>query len=75
MTPQQLLTYERQHPGNTPTKRANIRHHLGITDIRYWQLLERAAHDADGMRAEPVMARIIRERVHARARVRALRIA
>lgn len=75
MTPAQLLAFERQHPGATPTKHARIRHELGISEIRYWVLLERAAHDADGMRAHPITARMIRERVQRRARMREARVA
>lgn len=75
MTPAQLLHFEHQHPGATPTKHARIRHELGITETRYWQLLERAAHDADGIAAHPITARMIRERVEARARERSRRTA
>lgn len=75
MTPAQLLAFEHQHPGATPTKHARIRHELGISEIRYWVLLERAAHHPDGIRAEPVTARMIRERAEVRAAIRARRTA
>ncbi len=75
MTPAQLLDFERQHPAATPDKHARIRHELGISEIRYWVLLERAAHHPDGIRAEPVTARLIRERMQQRARIRAQRVA
>ena len=75
MTPAQLLHFEHQHPGATPDKNARIRHELGITEIRYWVLLERAAHDADGIAADPITARMVRERVEARAAIRAQRVA
>lgn len=73
MTPAQLLAFERRHPAATPDKRERIRHELGITETRYWQLLERAAHDADGIAAHPITARLIRQRVQARAQARSLR--
>lgn len=73
MTPAQLLAFERQHPGATPDKHARIRNELGISEIRYWVLLERAAHD--GMREHPITARMIRERVQRRAEIRARRTA
>lgn len=75
MTPAQLLAFERHNPANTPDKNARIRHELGISDIRYWVLLERAAMSDEGMRTEPITARIVRERVEARARIRARRTA
>lgn len=75
MTPAQLLDFERQHPNATPDKHARIRHELGISEIRYWVLLERAAHDVEGIRAHPITARMIRERVQRRARMREARVA
>lgn len=75
MTPTQLLTFERQHPGATPTKHHLIRTLLGISEIRYYVLLERAAVSEEGMRAEPITARMIRERMEKRAAVRARRTA
>ncbi|WP_162238893.1 DUF3263 domain-containing protein [Microbacterium sp. Leaf320] len=75
MTPAQLLAFERQHPGATPTKHARIRHELGISEIRYYVLLERAATSIDGIEADPITARMVRERVEARAAIRARRTA
>lgn len=75
MTPAQLLDFERRHPTATPDKHARIRHEHGITETRYWQLLERAAHDPDGIAAHPITARLIRQRVEARAAIRAQRVA
>jgi len=75
MTPAQLLDFERQHPHATPDKHARIRHEHGISEIRYYVLLERAATSIDGITADPITARLVRERIEARARIRALRIA
>lgn len=75
MTPADILAFERQHPTATPEKHARIRHELGISEIRYYALLLRAAESADGMIAEPVTARIVRERSWERARMRRARVA
>lgn len=52
MTPTQLLDFERQHPHATPDKHARIRHEHGISEIRYYVLLERAA-TSNASRSEP----------------------
>lgn len=75
MTPAQLLAFERQHPTATPDKHARIRHELGISEIRYYVLLERAATSDDGIKADPITARMIRERAKRRATIRARRTA
>lgn len=75
MTPAQLLDFEHRHPRHTPDKTAHIRAHLGISEIRYYQMLLRAARTDDGIRAHPITARIVRERADRRARERRLRTA
>ncbi|MDQ0726785.1 DUF3263 domain-containing protein [Microbacterium sp. W4I20] len=75
MTYTTILAFERRHPGNSPTKRELIRHTLGITDIRYTVLLLRAAESAEGIAADPVTARMVRERGEMRARERGRRTA
>lgn len=75
MTPAQLLDFERRHPTATPDKHARIRHELGISEIRYYVLLERAAMSDDGIAADPITARVVRERIERRAAVRARRTA
>ena len=75
MTPAQLLDFERRHPHATPDKHARIRHELGISEIRYYVLLERAATSDDGIAADPITARMIRERAERRATIRRARVA
>lgn len=72
-TPTRILAFERQHPATTPDKHERIRRELGITEIRYYVLLDRVARSDEGMRAEPIVARIVRERAEKRAAVRARR--
>jgi len=73
MTPTTLLAFERRHPGNSPQKRELIRHMLGITEVRYAVLLRRAASSIEGIAADPVTARMVRETAEARAQERAQR--
>lgn len=75
MTPAQLLDFERQHPTPTPDKHARIRHEHGISEIRYYALLARAAETVEGITADPFTARVVRERAYKRARNRVQRIA
>lgn len=75
MTPTTLLAFEAQHPQHTPTKTARIRHELGISEVRYYTLLLRAAHSVEGTAAHPVTARMVRERMSRRAAARVARTA
>lgn len=75
MTPTDLLAFEHQHPAHTPDKVHAIRHQLGITEVRYYTLLLRAARSTEGIKADPVTARMVRERADRQARMRALRAA
>ncbi|WP_187250479.1 DUF3263 domain-containing protein [Microbacterium sp. 4-7] len=62
MTPADLLAFESAYPRHTPTKNAAIRHSLGLSEARYYQLLVRAAASADGIASDPITARRVRER-------------
>lgn len=75
MTPAHLLAFEAQHSRHTPTKTQRIRHELGISEVRYYVLLARAAQSAEGVAAHPATARMIRERAGRRATARAARTA
>lgn len=61
MSPTVLLEFERRWPRHTPEKDSRIRAELGITPARYYQLLTRAARTAEGIAADPITARIVRE--------------
>lgn len=75
MTPTQLLHFEQHHPHHTPAKVAAIREQLRITEVRYHVLLERAARSAEGIAANPVTARMVRETAKRRALERERRVA
>lgn len=75
MTHTQLLHFEQHHPNHTPAKVAGIREQLRITEVRYYVLLERAARSAEGIAANPVTARMVRERAERLAAERAARVA
>lgn len=70
MTPADILAFEAANPHHTPARAERIRRELGITPIRYFVLLRRAAESAEGVAAHPVTARLVRERLDARARRR-----
>lgn len=69
------LAFERRHPQHAPAKAARIRQELGITEVRYYVLLARAARSAEGIAADPVTARMVRQRAERRAGDRAKRAA
>lgn len=83
MTPQKLaahepnylriLEFETAHPHRGPNKNARIRHELHITEIRYYTLLHRAAQSVEGIEADPVVARMVRQRAERQAAERASR--
>lgn len=75
MTPDQLLDFERRHPSATPEKHSRIRREHGISEIRYYALLARAAESVEGIKADPFTARMVRERAYSRARARQTRVA
>ncbi|WP_455904740.1 DUF3263 domain-containing protein [Microbacterium sp.] len=74
MTPEELLAFEARWPRHTPDKGEAIRRRLGISDARYYQLLRRAALTSDGIAADPITARRVRERAAAQAAARGLRV-
>ncbi|KKX97755.1 DUF3263 domain-containing protein [Microbacterium sp. Ag1] len=67
MRPVDLLAFEARFPRHTPEKDETIRRELGMTPVRFYQLLIRAAADADGIRAHPITARQVRDRAASRA--------
>lgn len=71
--PEQLLAFESRWPGHTTGKDEGIRGELGITPARYYQLLVRAADSFEGIAAEPLTARRVRETGAARAAARVRR--
>lgn len=62
VTPAQLLAFEARHPKHAAAKTHAIRHQLGISEVRYYTLLHRAAQSVDGISIDPVTARQVRER-------------
>jgi hypothetical protein len=73
VTPADLLAFEAAYPSHTPSKEERIRRELGITPTRYVVLLARAAESPEGLTADPVTSRIVRERAARRAATRAQR--
>lgn len=68
MEPAVLLAFERDNPHHTTRKWLRIRDQLGLTETRYYALLTRAASSVAGISADPVTARMVRDRA-ARRRV------
>ncbi|MBT2485829.1 MULTISPECIES: DUF3263 domain-containing protein [unclassified Microbacterium] len=75
MDPTALLAFETRHPYQSSAKNERIRRELGITEVRYYVLLGRAARSAEGIAAHPVTARLVRERAAQRAQQRERRSA
>lgn len=75
MSPAELLAFEARWPRHTPDKGDAVRRELGITTTRYYQLLHPAASSMEGIRADPITARRVRESVERRAAERARRAA
>lgn len=75
VTPAELLAFEARHPSHTPDKTHAIRHQLGISEVRYYTLLHHAARSVEGIKADPMTARMVRERIEKRARERSSRAA
>lgn len=61
MSPAALLAFEAVHPGWSSNKEMRIRRELAMTPVRYAVLLERAAESAEGMLADPITARRVRQ--------------
>lgn len=74
MRPDVLLAFEAAHPRHNGMKEERIRAELGITPARFYQLLNRAACTREGIAADPVTARAVRERSTRRASEAATRI-
>ncbi|WP_031206221.1 DUF3263 domain-containing protein [Microbacterium sp. UCD-TDU] len=70
MSPAELLAFESRWPGHTPDKCEVIRGELGLTPARYYQLLHRAAVSLEGIAAEPITARRVRDQAESRAAAR-----
>lgn len=70
MLPARLLAFEHAHPRHNGTKEETIRATLGITPARYYVLLGRAARSVEGIAADPITARRVRERSNAQRPVR-----
>lgn len=62
MSPRTLLAFESLWPRHDGTKELTIRKDLGLSPARYYVLLARAARSAEGIAADPITARIVRER-------------
>jgi len=67
MLPETLLAFERAHPRHDGNKEETIRADLGLTPPRYYVLLNRAAKSLEGIAADPITARRVRERTRRRA--------
>jgi len=61
MTPAELLAFEARNPSWRGNKETRIRNELGMTPARYITLLLRAAESVEGMIADPLTARRVRE--------------
>ena len=68
MLPETLLAFEARWPRHNGTKDLTIRAELGITPARYYMLLNRAAKTVEGIAADPITARRVRERITLRKR-------
>lgn len=62
MLPGSLLAFERAHPRHDGTKEEAIRAELGLTPARYYVLLGRTARSLEGIAADAITARRVRER-------------
>lgn len=62
MTPSDLIAFEARHPAHTPSKENAIYRELGMSPARYYQLTIRAASTMEGIAADPITARRVRER-------------
>jgi len=61
MTPTELLAFESRNPSWRGNKETRIRGQLGMSPARYVTLLLRAAESVEGMLADPITARRVRE--------------
>lgn len=63
MLPADLLAFEAAHPRPTSEKHERIRRELGITPVRFYQLLHRAVDTREAIEADPITARRVRDRL------------
>lgn len=70
MTPSTLLAFERAHPRHDGTKEETIRAELGVTPARYYVLLGRVSRSVEGMAADPITARRVRDRSNVQRSIR-----
>lgn len=75
VTHSEILAFEAAHPRHSSYRDELIRRELGITPSRYVVLLARAASSAEGIAADAVTARRVRDRAAARAAARMRRTA
>lgn len=68
-----VLAFEEQHPRNDRTKEAAIRNDLGLSWIRYRQVLLRLARRQDVLEEYPVVAHRVLRMTDAGVRARAAR--
>lgn len=61
MSPAALLAFEASNPGHPPGKEERILATFGFSAARYYQALHRAAVSVEGIKADPVTARRVRE--------------
>lgn len=74
MSPARLLAFEARWPGHTSDKGEAIRHQLGLSPARYYQLLMRAASSLEGIAADALTARGVRDQAESRAAAREQRM-
>lgn len=61
MSPEILIDFASRFPTYTPSMEVEVRRELGISPTRFYQLLHRAVLTPEGMRADPITARRVRE--------------
>lgn len=59
-TPAALLTFEAAHTRDTGAKESAIRHELGLSPARYYQLLGRLIWTETALAADPVLVNRLR---------------
>lgn len=73
LSPAELLAFEARWPRPSGIKDEAIRREFGVTPVRYYVLMMRAAESADGIAADPFTARRVRDALERRARIRSHR--
>lgn len=75
MTPTDLLAFEAMPPAFGPEKGERIRRELGMTPVRFYQLLHRFVVTREAMEADPITARRVREQLQEAQERRSRRVA